>query len=88
MIVSKSEEGTESCSFIGFVGKKLFRIKVMRGTKSYPAWYRVNKKRVKTQRDIFNDIVNLPAISQAVRERMIQKSSEHTLMHQAELQKL
>ena len=41
MILSKSYEGTESCSIIGFAEKKLFRIKVSGGPKSPPAWYRV-----------------------------------------------
>ena len=31
MIRSKKIVGTESCSFIGFVEKKLFKIKVSRG---------------------------------------------------------
>ena len=36
MIPSKNEEGTESCDFIGFVEKKLFRFKVNHGPKSLP----------------------------------------------------
>ena len=47
MILSKSCKGTESSSFIGFLKKKLFRIKERRRPKSPPppsyslsAWYR------------------------------------------------
>ena len=39
-------EGTESCSFVGFVQKTLFRIKVSRGLKSPPVWYRVKLEAV------------------------------------------
>ena len=38
MILSKSQEGTENRSFIGFLEKKLFRIKVSRGPKSLPLY--------------------------------------------------
>ena len=44
MILSKSQKGTESCNFIGFVEKKLFRIKLSLRQKAPPfppAWYRV-----------------------------------------------
>ena len=41
IILSKSCEGTESCSFIGFVEEKSFRIRVSCGPKSLLAWFRV-----------------------------------------------
>ena len=48
MILGKSQEGTETCSFIGFVGKTLLRIKVSCEPKSppSPAWCSVKYKTI------------------------------------------
>ena len=48
MILGKSQEGTETCSFIDFVGKTLLRIKVSCEPKSppSPAWCSVKYKTI------------------------------------------
>ena len=50
MILSKSQEGTGSCSLIGFVGKKLFRIKVIHKPKGPLALYRVKDCKLKYEK--------------------------------------